>query len=441
MRKNESRFIWLPVVLGFFLIAAPCLWAQEESAPSPPAEPPSGEAPNLPVEPEVKAAPLPPTSNVETYGGASEGSQEQGAKEEKKSTSKPSGEPPSEYQIQQGDTLWDICQKLLDNPWYWPKLWALNDYIANPHLIYPGNKLTFFSGSETAPPRLEIVDENARKPVRTGEAPKIGEAQEKESSAAEGTTAAGSKEEAPAPTINLPAGREGITVLGKKNVSIRLKSLTFISEKEFDRQTVGEVSHSGETKMELYQGDRVYLSFNKRWRVSVGDRFHVVEKLKNVSDPDALFGEYGELIQKKAVVRVVAVKKNMVDAVIVECEHGVTRGDKVVPYVSPVRELTLHSTKKQIAGKIVDSEDQKVLISNNDFVFLDVGKKHGVDAGLRLVVVRRGDGVFQGDDSKLPDVPYGHLVVVEANEFTSTAYVMSERDGLAVGDRVRNDAD
>ncbi|MFH1262571.1 MAG: LysM peptidoglycan-binding domain-containing protein [Pseudomonadota bacterium] len=439
MKERERRFTWLPVVVSLLLVGVPCLWAQEEPAP---AEPPSGEAPNLPTEPEIKAAPLPPTSNVETFGGTSEGTSEPVTKEEeKKPTSRPSGEPPSEYQIQQGDTLWDICQKLLDNPWYWPKLWALNDYIANPHLIYPGNKLTFFSGSETAPPRLEIVDENTRKSSRSGEAPKIGEVDEKEPSAPQEKTAAASTEEASTPTINLPAGREGITVLGKKSFSIRLKSLSFLSEKEFERQIVGEVSHSGETKMQLYQGDRLYLSFNKRWRVSVGDRFHVVEKVKNVSDPDALFGEYGEMIRRKAVLRVIAVKKNTVDAVIVDCEDGVTRGDKIVPYVSPVRELAVHSTKKQIAGKIIDSEDQKVLISNNDFVFLDVGRKHGVDPGLRLVVVRRGDGIFQGDDSKLPDVPYAHLVVVEANEQTSTAYVLSERDGLAVGDRVRNEAD
>src|ERR1051326_3449892 len=41
------------------------------------------------------------------------------------------GNVPDTYNIQRGDTLWDICQKLLDNPWYWPKLWSLNEYISN----------------------------------------------------------------------------------------------------------------------------------------------------------------------------------------------------------------------------------------------------------------------------------------------------------------------
>jgi len=51
------------------------------------------------------------------------------------------------YIIQKGDTLWDISDKFLDSPWYWPKIWEMNKYITNPHWIYPGNELKFsYSG-------------------------------------------------------------------------------------------------------------------------------------------------------------------------------------------------------------------------------------------------------------------------------------------------------
>jgi hypothetical protein len=146
-------------------------------------------------------------------------------------------------------------------------------------------------------------------------------------------------------------------------------------------------------------------------------------------------------VKKKAVVKVLAIKKNTVDAIILECEDGSRRGDKIIPYVSPFRTVSVHDTSKPINGKIVQGENEQFLISNNDFVFLNLGKRHGIDDGTRLVVVRRGDGVFQDDDSKLPDVPVGHLVVVETNENTSTAYITSVRDSLLVGDRVRNEAD
>src|SRR5437870_6244486 len=61
------------------------------------------------------------------------------------------------YTIQSGDTLWDICARLLGDPFYWPKLWSLNQYITNPHWIYPGNLLVFREGTETAPPQFEVT--------------------------------------------------------------------------------------------------------------------------------------------------------------------------------------------------------------------------------------------------------------------------------------------
>src|SRR5437868_5407958 len=59
---------------------------------------------------------------------------------------KPVPGTPEEYTITKGDTLWDLSQKFLNNPWYWPKIWSLNPSIENPHWIYPGNKLRIVPG-------------------------------------------------------------------------------------------------------------------------------------------------------------------------------------------------------------------------------------------------------------------------------------------------------
>ncbi|MGC9423099.1 LysM peptidoglycan-binding domain-containing protein [Vibrio sp.] len=49
---------------------------------------------------------------------------------------------PKTYTVEKGDTLWDISALYLDSPWLWPRLWQVNPEIDNPHLIYPGDKLT-----------------------------------------------------------------------------------------------------------------------------------------------------------------------------------------------------------------------------------------------------------------------------------------------------------
>lgn len=67
---------------------------------------------------------------------------------------------PEEYIVVPGDTLWDISGKFLEHPWQWPAIWHANQQIENPHLIYPGDKLSlvYLDGQ----PRL-VVDRG--KPV------------------------------------------------------------------------------------------------------------------------------------------------------------------------------------------------------------------------------------------------------------------------------------
>lgn len=64
---------------------------------------------------------------------------------------------PSTYRVQEGDTLWDIAGRFLNEPWRWPEVWEASD-IENPNLIYPGDLIV-----------LDVIGGEAKLHVQRGQ--------------------------------------------------------------------------------------------------------------------------------------------------------------------------------------------------------------------------------------------------------------------------------
>lgn len=62
------------------------------------------------------------------------------------------------YRIRPSNTLSGISRSLFGDPQYWPKLWAENGSVENPHLIRPGRRVRFYPGTEEDAPAISLVD-------------------------------------------------------------------------------------------------------------------------------------------------------------------------------------------------------------------------------------------------------------------------------------------
>ncbi len=310
-------------------------------------------------------------------------------------------EEPTVYVIQKGDTLWGLSERFLQDPYYWPDLWARNQSITNPHLIFPGQRLKVY------PDRIEVET-----PAETA-APA---AHVEQTLPAE--TKKPAEEAAPVKTFTVSGG-EGFLVENG------LKPSGYIVSTYQGRQMVGE-------------DDIVYIDIGRANGVEVGDKFSIYRKMGAVSHPVT-----NVILGYKAVplgtLQVSEMEEKVSKAIVTKSFQEVGAGAFLLPYRPRKLEVALKASDRDLAGYIVETKAGNKAIAAGDVVYLDLGKQQGVATGNMLYVVRDvpPDQTYALDKiEKLPAEVLGAVVIVETKENTSTALVVKSIDAIYRGDRV-----
>jgi hypothetical protein len=316
--------------------------------------------------------------------------------------------PGQDYTVKKGDTLWDISGTYLSNPWFWPKLWSYNPQINNPHWIYPGNEIRFYPGVEGGP-------------AEVAQAPDAGPPPEAVPADQDQEVSVG--------------GQYPIGYVPRKAYLAQTGS--FITPRELGE--AGEITRSWEEKQLLASNDRVYVKFHGE-PPRTGDTLAVFRTTREIRHPAT--GElFGYLTEIRGTMKVVANTPPLTTGVIQVSVNTIERGDRVGPFVENLYTNVLRKPNdRSMDGFIVAALVPKLMnIGENRMVFLDKGRRDGVQTGNEFLILERKDGLDQMGYRWEPDVPteiVGRLLVVDAKEIASEAVVVNCIREVEVGDHV-----
>ncbi|MEX0334897.1 LysM peptidoglycan-binding domain-containing protein [Vibrio tubiashii] len=304
---------------------------------------------------------------------------------------------PKTYTVVKGDTLWDIAALCLESPWQWPRLWQLNSSIVNPHLIFPGDKLTLVW--REGQPKLIL------KPVVSL-----------------------------TPAIHQRA-KQPIPVIQTQHI------LPFI---EHDLLLEGEAIHEMSRVIGNSVGSQlmdsqnvIYISAHQiaqEWGV-----YRLMDEFKR-ADKSA------KVIRKIAHGQLVASDEHYSSLRLTKQSHEVVAGDIAMPILQPSNSNTSLSftpvsgriDKVEILGAIEDSH----YVGKDQAVVVNRGELDGVKQGSVFELFNSGAGDFTHSTNNssilFPDRRIGHLMVVRPYQHFSIAIITDSSEAVSIETKVHS---
>jgi hypothetical protein len=318
--------------------------------------------------------------------------------------------------VQKGDTLWDLAGKYLGNPYAWPQIWELNQWIKDPHWIYPGDPLIIdlarsIATAGTVPETIANLQPDQRRV---------------DSSAVRRPELGFSFQD----FIQLPfIATEGAEAFYKGQGAFAITA-----NKRDDHRYLGE-------------GEVVYMNGGVDQGVKVGDRFLILKTVaRKLMHPTIKKKKLGDVVQQVGVLRVVTAQSKGSVAVIERSLDTVEIGDHLVKFDEPANiPLKLRTDLSEPvkvaanAGVVVFTRDAKLNSAGGDMIIIDKGANDGLKVGDVLLAVRVRTFPVGTEKEKHPPTEtttfyLGQALVVRADAQTATCRVLRSLEELHRGD-------
>lgn len=308
---------------------------------------------------------------------------------------------PNEYVVQVGDTLWDIAETFLKDPWFWPEIWYVNPDIVNPHLIYPGDVigLVYIDGQ----PRITNVRASTYRL---------------------------------SPQARVTPLNEAIASIPYEDVAAFLSSGAILEKKQADA-----LPYLLETR-----GDHLIASAGNVIYVrgltdtAPGTRYQIVHIGDPLHDPDdnRLIGYVGIPVGDGRLVR----GGDPATVALTDTSREAIPGDRLLPEDDDIPlNFFPRAPSTAIDGRIISVVGGVTQIGQYMVVVMNRGTNHGLSTGDVLTVFQTGEEVedrFGGGKVTLPEEEAGTVMVFKTFDRISYGLVMEATEALHIHDTIRN---
>lgn len=341
---------------------------------------------------------------------------------------------PQRHVVVKGDTLWDISEKFLKDPWKWPQVWQLNrEEIRNPHLIYPGDVVVL--GFVDGKPRLSLEKSAFTETVK----------------------------------LSPQVKSEPIIIKEQGIPSIPLRAIQPLLAKggvgeASELETAPRILGSSDARVMFAKGDRVYATKaevpSQAWRV-----MRLGQALRDPDNKD----EKTNILAYELVYLGEAVTETPGDPQLIRItstEQEVLERDRLLPaWEGNPPQFVPHGPEKPVEAKVVAALGGPVYAGTWMNLVLNQGRNGGLEEGHVLALYRAGRSVAdprciragkiafmagggrghaddcvasQDDKSALPETRVGLAFVYRVFDKLAYALVLKGTEPVSAGDVARN---
>jgi LysM repeat protein len=316
---------------------------------------------------------------------------------------------PKSYTVQTGDTLWDIANVFLRDPWYWPEIWYVNPQVQNPHLIYPGDVLALAYGADgSAQVRLERGGANRLSPKMRSQP------------------------------------LEGAITAIPYEIIAAFMSRPQVLEKD-QYEAAPYILSSRDQHLVMATGNTIYASGNVEGDVAT--RYSIVRVGEPLVDPEDndVVGYEGVYAATARVTR--TGKPTTLE--ITESTREAMEGDRLFPGdVDVPLDFIPHAPAQPIEGQIISIVDGISGVGQYQVVVINRGRNHGLEPGHILLVEETGAVVRDRQSGggrvsplfakkvRLPNELAGTFMVFKTFDRVSYGLIMEAQVPMRVHDRV-----